>query len=118
MRYVPGLNTTAGSFALLKSVVPEDAGVIKRLRAAGAIVLGVCSLARLFIYDPMAKLAFRKSEPLGVGALQRQCCVGLVRAQRAGDERILPERRPMWLVVRLGDWRVHWARCSDSGHGD
>ena len=34
------MNTTAGSFALLGSVVPEDAGVIKRLRAAGAIVLG------------------------------------------------------------------------------
>lgn len=34
------MNTTAGSFSLLKSVVPEDAGVIKRLRAAGAIILG------------------------------------------------------------------------------
>ena len=36
-----GLNTTAGSFSLLKSIVPEDAGVIKRLRAAGAIILGI-----------------------------------------------------------------------------
>lgn len=35
-----GLNTTAGSFSLLKSVVPMDAGVVKRLRAAGAIILG------------------------------------------------------------------------------
>ncbi len=35
-----GLNTTAGSFSLLKSIVPEDAGVIKKLRAAGAIILG------------------------------------------------------------------------------
>ena len=35
-----GMNTTAGSFALLNSVVPEDAGVVKRLRAAGAIILG------------------------------------------------------------------------------
>lgn len=35
-----GLNTTAGSFSLLGSVVPEDAGVVKRLRAAGAIILG------------------------------------------------------------------------------
>lgn len=34
------MNTTAGSFTLLKSVVPEDAGVIKKLRAAGAIILG------------------------------------------------------------------------------
>jgi amidase len=35
-----GMNTTAGSFSLLGSVVPEDAGVVKRLRAAGAIILG------------------------------------------------------------------------------
>ena len=35
------MNTTAGSFSLLKSIVPEDAGVVKRLRAAGAIILGV-----------------------------------------------------------------------------
>ena len=34
------MNTTAGSFSLLGSVVPEDAGVVKRLRAAGAIILG------------------------------------------------------------------------------
>lgn len=30
-----GLNTTAGSFALLRSIVPSDAGVVKRFRAAG-----------------------------------------------------------------------------------
>ena len=35
-----GMNTTAGSFALLKSVVAEDSGVVKRLRKAGAIILG------------------------------------------------------------------------------
>jgi amidase len=34
------MNTTAGSFALLGSIVPEDAGVVKRLRKAGAIILG------------------------------------------------------------------------------
>jgi hypothetical protein len=34
------MNTTAGSFSLLGSVVPEDAGVVKRLRVAGAIILG------------------------------------------------------------------------------
>ena len=37
------MNTTAGSFSLLKSIVPEDAGVVKRLRAAGAIILGMTS---------------------------------------------------------------------------
>lgn len=35
-----GLNTTAGSFSLLRSIVPEDAGVVKNLRKAGAIILG------------------------------------------------------------------------------
>ena len=31
---------TAGSFSLLGSVVSEDAGVVKRLWAVGAIILG------------------------------------------------------------------------------
>jgi amidase len=34
------LNTAAGSFALLGSVVKRDAGVVVRLRQAGAVVLG------------------------------------------------------------------------------
>ena len=38
---LPGMNTTAGSFSLLGSVVPRDAGVVTRLRKAGAIILGV-----------------------------------------------------------------------------
>ncbi|KAA8528757.1 hypothetical protein F0562_036112 [Nyssa sinensis] len=38
------LNTTAGSFALLGSIVPCDAGVVKRLRRAGAVILGKASL--------------------------------------------------------------------------
>ncbi|KAF4596148.1 hypothetical protein EYR38_007522 [Pleurotus pulmonarius] len=40
-----GMNTTAGSFSLLDSVVPDDAGVVKRLRAAGAIILGKANLS-------------------------------------------------------------------------
>lgn len=39
------LNTTAGSFALLGSVVPQDAGVVAKLRNAGAIILGKASLS-------------------------------------------------------------------------
>lgn len=34
------MNTTAGSYTLLKSIIPEDSGVVKRLRKAGAIILG------------------------------------------------------------------------------
>ncbi|THH30588.1 hypothetical protein EUX98_g3595 [Antrodiella citrinella] len=40
-----GMNTTAGSFALLDSVVPRDAGVVAKLRASGAIILGKASLS-------------------------------------------------------------------------
>uniref|UniRef100_A0A2P2JNF9 Amidase domain-containing protein n=1 Tax=Rhizophora mucronata TaxID=61149 RepID=A0A2P2JNF9_RHIMU len=39
------LNTTAGSFALLGSVVPRDAGVVVKLSKAGAIILGKASLS-------------------------------------------------------------------------
>jgi len=39
------LNTTAGSFALLGSVVPRDAGVVAKLRKAGAIILGKATLS-------------------------------------------------------------------------
>jgi len=39
------LNTTAGSFALLGSVVPRDAGVVIKLRKAGAIILGKATLS-------------------------------------------------------------------------
>lgn len=40
-----GLNTTAGSFALLGSSAPRDAGVVRRLRRAGAVVLGKANMA-------------------------------------------------------------------------
>ncbi|OBZ76636.1 hypothetical protein A0H81_03091 [Grifola frondosa] len=40
-----GMNTTAGSFALLGSVVPRDAHVAAQLRAAGAIILGKANLS-------------------------------------------------------------------------
>ncbi|OVA19854.1 Amidase [Macleaya cordata] len=39
------LNTTAGSYALLGSVVPRDAGVVKRLRRSGALIMGKASLS-------------------------------------------------------------------------
>lgn len=38
------LNTTAGSLALVKSIVPRDAGVVKKLRNAGAIILGKATM--------------------------------------------------------------------------
>ncbi|KAF4383690.1 hypothetical protein F8388_014190 [Cannabis sativa] len=44
------LNTTAGSYALLGSVVSRDAGVVERLRAAGAIILGKASLSEWYSF--------------------------------------------------------------------
>ncbi|KAI0062507.1 amidase signature enzyme [Artomyces pyxidatus] len=40
-----GMNTTAGSFALLGSIPPRDATVAAKLRAAGAILLGKANLS-------------------------------------------------------------------------
>ncbi|ERN13483.1 hypothetical protein AMTR_s00041p00212180 [Amborella trichopoda] len=40
------LNTTVGSLALLGSMEPRDAGVVRRLRAAGAIILGKASMSK------------------------------------------------------------------------
>ncbi|XP_068640498.1 probable amidase At4g34880 [Aristolochia californica] len=40
-----GMNTTAGSLAMVGSVVPRDAGVVERLRRAGAVILGKASLS-------------------------------------------------------------------------
>ncbi|KAL2477033.1 Amidase family protein [Forsythia ovata] len=41
------LNTTAGSFALLGSVVPRDSGMVMKLRKAGAIIIGKASFERV-----------------------------------------------------------------------
>ncbi|KAK6992537.1 amidase signature domain-containing protein [Favolaschia claudopus] len=43
-RVEDGMNTTAGSYALLNSVVPGDATTAAKLRKAGAIILGKANL--------------------------------------------------------------------------
>ena len=40
------MSNTAGSFALLGAKVPKDAGVVAKLRAAGAIILGKANLSQ------------------------------------------------------------------------
>ncbi|XP_037482818.1 probable amidase At4g34880 [Triticum dicoccoides] len=47
------LSTTAGSLALLGSVVKRDAGVVARLRRAGAVVLGKASLSEWANFRPV-----------------------------------------------------------------
>ncbi|KAJ3932040.1 MAG: amidase signature enzyme [Lentinula lateritia] len=60
-----GLNTTAGSHALLGSIVSDDAGVVKRLRQAGAIILGKVNMSELAY--------FRGSIPSGWSGRGGQC---------------------------------------------
>ncbi|KAF5951616.1 hypothetical protein HYC85_009560 [Camellia sinensis] len=42
------MNTTAGSYALIGSEVARDAGVVERLRKAGAVILGKASLSEWY----------------------------------------------------------------------
>ncbi|KAK6159560.1 hypothetical protein DH2020_006874 [Rehmannia glutinosa] len=42
------LNTTGGSYALLGAVAPRDAGVVARLRKAGAVILGKASMSEWY----------------------------------------------------------------------
>ena len=44
-RHEDGMNTTAGSYALVGSIPPSDATVVKKLREAGAIILGKTTLS-------------------------------------------------------------------------
>ncbi|KAK4562365.1 hypothetical protein RGQ29_005015 [Quercus rubra] len=44
------LNTTAGSYALLGSVVARDAGVVEKLRKGGAVILGKASLTEWYSF--------------------------------------------------------------------
>ncbi|XP_015893444.1 probable amidase At4g34880 isoform X2 [Ziziphus jujuba] len=50
------LNTTAGSYALLGSVVPRDAGVVKKLREAGAVILGKASLTEWYSFRGLGQI--------------------------------------------------------------
>ncbi|KAJ7060966.1 amidase signature enzyme [Mycena amicta] len=53
-RFEDGMNTTAGSYALLNSVVPGDSTVVAKLRAAGAIILGKTNLSEWAAFGSQA----------------------------------------------------------------
>ncbi|KAF8143819.1 amidase signature enzyme [Mycena galopus ATCC 62051] len=53
-RFEDGMNTTAGSYALLNSVVPGDATVMAKLRQAGAIILGKTNLSEWAAFGSLA----------------------------------------------------------------
>ncbi|KAJ7479515.1 amidase signature enzyme [Mycena latifolia] len=53
-RFEDGMNTTAGSYALLNSVVPGDSTVVAKLRQAGAIILGKTNMSEWAAFGPLA----------------------------------------------------------------
>ncbi|MBA0642602.1 hypothetical protein Goklo_026958, partial [Gossypium klotzschianum] len=50
------MNTTAGSYALLGSVVGQDAGVVEKLMNVGAVILGKASLTEWYSFRALAKI--------------------------------------------------------------
>lgn len=44
------MNNTAGIYALVGATVPRDSGVIAKLRAAGAIILGKANMSQWAMY--------------------------------------------------------------------
>ncbi|MBA0581075.1 hypothetical protein Gorai_023266 [Gossypium raimondii] len=50
------MNTTAGSYALLGSVVGQDAGVVEKLMNVGAVILGMASLTEWYSFRALAKI--------------------------------------------------------------
>ena len=82
------MNTTAGSYSLLGSVVPGEAGVMRRLRAAGAIVLGDApSYAPPATEPELYVQAFvtdreRRGQGVGAALLERACAETVARGLR------------------------------------
>ena len=52
------MQTTAGSWALLRSTIPKDAYAVSRLHDAGAVVLWPCQHERVGFYTILAILAW------------------------------------------------------------
>ncbi len=61
--------TTAGSFMLKGSVPPDDAFVVSRLRAAGAIILAKLNMSEFASGDAMNSLGARISKSFSVRAI-------------------------------------------------
>ncbi len=83
------LPTTGGSVLLEGSIPPDDAFVVKKLRAAGAIVLAKVNMSE-FASGPRAQLARR---PVAQPARPDAHAVGIVGRHRRGDRRRLRAAR-------------------------
>nr|GEX91072.1 probable amidase At4g34880 [Tanacetum cinerariifolium] len=84
------LNTTGGSFALLGSIVPRDAGIVLRLRKAGAIILGKATLSEWSNFRSLnAPSGF---SPRG-GQGKKAAIANMDRLTREGYEKMMVENR-------------------------
>lgn len=64
-----GMNTTAGSYALLQSQAKGDAFVISKLRAAGALILGKANLDEVSLIAPTHTASNRQASLRAFAAL-------------------------------------------------
>ncbi|CAK9315342.1 unnamed protein product [Citrullus colocynthis] len=62
------MNTTVGSYALVGSVVPRDAGVVERLRKAGAVILAKASLSEWYSFRALGHVPNGWCTRVGQGA--------------------------------------------------
>lgn len=67
------MNTTAGSYALVGSVVPRDAGVVERLRKAGAVILGKASLSEWYSFRALGHMPNGWCARAGQGVEPKWC---------------------------------------------
>ncbi len=95
-----GLPTTAGSVALQRSVPDEDSTLARRLRAAGAVILGKTNLTEFANF-------------LTNGDARR-----LLVARRPGPQPVRRRRQPERLVGGFGLGRRGRPRGADRRHGD
>lgn len=96
-----GMNTTAGSFGLLRSIVPDDAGVVKRLRKAGAIILGTRPLITSLFLDAISKIltpAARENQLIRILSGTRQVGFRMVRTRWTRYRRLLSSCGPLRVI--------------------
>ncbi|KDN42660.1 hypothetical protein RSAG8_06617, partial [Rhizoctonia solani AG-8 WAC10335] len=81
-----GMNTTAGSYALLGSVVREEATAVSKLRKAGAIILGKTNLERqTFANGPIFEGSFQTDGLAGEGRPQIHTTLAQTHASSQTD---------------------------------
>ena len=82
-----GMTTTAGSLALEGSRPRQDAFLVEKLRAAGAVILGKTNLSE---WGELSRLVLEQR---------------LEQPRRADQKPLRPRPQSLWLLVGFGAWR-------------